>query len=131
MTVRHVDVDAQHLPEQRRGVLRIAELIVAATAIAEADVEEAVGPEGEMPAVVVRRGLVDDRLAAGPPQIETRRGTDRHGGCGRALEARDHGIAVGVGEVDEEVPGRLSIRGEGHAQQALLTVIGDDAREVE
>ena len=75
MAVRHADVDPQHLAEQLRRILRAMIGIVAGAAVAEADVEEAVGTEREVAAVVIRERLRDERLArrAAPAQIEARR----------------------------------------------------------
>ena len=64
VVVGHADVDAQHLAEQLVRVLRAMVGIVAGSAVAEADVEKAVGPEREVAAVVVRERLLDEALRA-------------------------------------------------------------------
>src|SRR5688500_11142788 len=59
---RHGDIDAQHLAEQRRHQLAVADgavLVIPAAAVADADVEEAVRTEGDVAAVVVGFGLAD------------------------------------------------------------------------
>ena len=56
-----VDVEAQHLAEQRVPVLGVAELVAAAAAVAGAEPEPAVGPELQLAAVVVARLAVADR----------------------------------------------------------------------
>ena len=59
-----VDVDAQHLAEERAGILREVHRIAAAATVAHADVQVAIGSEHQMPAVVIR-----ERLINGPPPI--------------------------------------------------------------
>ena len=66
----HVDVDAEDLAEQGLGILRAVAGIVARAAVAQADVEEAVGPERHVAAVVVGERLLDERTAVGPHQVE-------------------------------------------------------------
>ena len=52
-----VDVDAQHLAEERLQVLAVVERVVGRAAVAERDVEVAVGAEAEGAAVVVPERL--------------------------------------------------------------------------
>ena len=66
--VGDVDVDAQHLAEQLIRVLRVVLRIVAAAAVAHADVEIAVRAEREMAAVVIGERLRDEALAVDQPR---------------------------------------------------------------
>jgi hypothetical protein len=70
---------------------------------------------------VVGERLADHAAAVRPAQIEPRRriGDERVGR--RSPEPRDHGIAVGVGEVDEHAAA-AGIRCERHPQQSALPV---------
>ena len=90
-------LDAQDLAEQRAEVLRVAARAVpvaAAAAVARADVEQAVGPEGELAAVVVG-------LAVGHPQDEPRgAGVGPVGARGLVLD--DALVARAVRVVDVE-----------------------------
>ena len=116
--VRHVDVDAQHLAEQRVRVLRVVQRIAAAAAVAQADVEIAVGTKRQVAAVVIRERLLDEAAAVGPHQVEARAGIDRALRVARV--ARDHGVAVEIGEVDVEAPrGRVVGREREPEQPAL------------
>ena len=54
-----VDVDPQHLAEQGGRALGAVAWVAAGSAVAHADVQVAVAPEGEHPAVVVRVRLAD------------------------------------------------------------------------
>ena len=51
-------------PSSVVGVLAVADRVAAAAAVAEADVEVAVGADGELAAVVVGEGLLDDQQLA-------------------------------------------------------------------
>jgi hypothetical protein len=79
--------------------------IVAAAAVADADIEKAVWTEPQRAAVVIRKlRMPDHALACRPPEIEPRRRIG-HERVGRRLrEARDDDVAVEIGEVDEEPP---------------------------
>src|SRR5581483_4541107 len=55
---RRVGVEAQHGREDRSWILPVALRVAARAAIAQAQPHLAVGPEHEVPAVVVRVGLV-------------------------------------------------------------------------
>ena len=57
-------IDAQDLAERRREVLAVAVRVAGGAAVAEADVEHAVGPELEIAAVVVRVRLLHEEHAA-------------------------------------------------------------------
>ena len=59
-----LDVEAQHLAEQRVAVLGVAELVAAAAAVAGGEPQPPVGPELQLAAVVVARLAVPDRHAA-------------------------------------------------------------------
>lgn len=68
--VASIDVEAQDCPQQRRGVLTVLLGVAAAAAVAQPDVEIAVGSEEDLPTVVVALGLVhrQDRLRTGRVQ---------------------------------------------------------------
>jgi hypothetical protein len=55
-----VDVDAQDLAEQAGAVLRVAVRVAGAAAVADREVQVAVGSEGELAAVVVGELAVAD-----------------------------------------------------------------------
>ena len=72
---RRIDrrVQSEHLAEQRGGVLRTTAGVAARPAVAQADVEHAVGTELDVTAVVVRERLFDVQQVAsavgvGPPR---------------------------------------------------------------
>src|SRR5262245_36926140 len=123
--VRHVDVDAPHLAEKLLRVLRAMRRIVARTAVAEANVEEAIGPERQMTAVVIGERLRDGRRAvrAAPTQIKPRSGIgdDRR----RPAEAGNDGVAGSIGEADEEAAASGRVRRERKPEQPLLAA-GDN-----
>jgi hypothetical protein len=131
MSVRDVDVDAQHLPEQLNRVLRAVLRIVAGAAVAHPDVEISIRTECEVAAVVIRVRLPDDGWSPGasPSQVEARRRI-RHDGAGRPPESRDDGVARGIGEVHEQ-PAAGRVGGEGEAEQAALAAAGNDGRHIE
>ncbi len=120
MRLRHVDIDAQHLPEQFLGILRAMIGVVAGPAIAEADVQVTVRAEREMSAVVVRERLRDRGrpVRTTEAEIEPRRriGDER---IGRAAKPRHHRVAGPVREVDEEASARRVGR-ERESEQAAL-----------
>ena len=95
-------VDAQDLAEQRVERLAVAlgrvpgALVARAAAVAEPEVEHAVGAERELAAVVVRLRLVD-----GEHEAPGRRGRPRTVGSKRVLV--DGRVAVDVGVVDVEL----------------------------
>ncbi len=119
---RAARVDAQELAEQgaqRLGVAAIAVLVVAAAAVAGADVHQPVGPEDHQPAVVVGLGVLH-------AQDEPR--AVRGGPVGaRAAVLDDPLLAGAVGEVDVEAPAAGVVRREGHRQQPALAA-GQDLR---
>jgi hypothetical protein len=110
---RIVDVHAQHLAEHGVVVLAVAELVVGAAAVAKADPKVAVGSEDEVTAVVVGRRLGDLQ------EHQLGRLESIVGVRGVALEARDHGVAVGVGVVDVKVTVVLVVGMEGQTEEAL------------
>jgi hypothetical protein len=120
MRVRHVHVDAQHLAEQFRQILRAMVGIVARPAITHADVQKSVRTKREIPAVVIGERLLDDRRPAGsaPPQIETR-SRIRDDGAGGSAETRHHGVARLIREVHEKPPA-VGIRGKGETKQSAF-----------
>ena len=95
--------------------------IVAGAAVAQADVEKAVGAEREVAAVVIRERLRDEARPPAPPQ----RRSKRDAGIGderirRTPEARDDRVAGGVREVDVEAAARRVVGRERQAEQAAL-----------
>jgi hypothetical protein len=127
----HGDVQAQHLAEQRVGPLRVVERVVSRAAVAEADVEIAVGAEGEMAAVVIGERLLDVGTAVRPHEIAARLRRGRVTVVGAAFEARHHGVPVAVGEVDEHAAGVDRTRREGEAQQPALAAAADGVAQVQ
>ena len=119
-------VDAQDLPEQRvQGlpVAPLAVLVAAAAAVAHADVELLVGPEGDHPAVVVGLGVVlGDQEALGVPV------------GGVVVRARELGERVRPGfvrVVDVEQAARRVVGREREAEQALLAARADLVADVQ
>jgi hypothetical protein len=96
-------------------------LVAGATAVAETEVERAVGAEGELPAVVVRLGLVECE------QRPARGGIDRASAAGGRGERElvDRRVAIGVGVVDDEA---IAVWGERDPEEALLAT-GIEARK--
>ena len=86
------DVDPQHLAEECQRILGPVAWIAAGAAVAEADVKEAVRPEDQIAAVVVRERLLDVRQTARPDEIETRRRIGAKRIAGVPQESRDHGV---------------------------------------
>jgi hypothetical protein len=111
------------LAQARVEALAVALRVEAAAAVAEADVELAVGAEGDVAAVVVGEGLADGE------DLEGRRGVGRAGVGGAVLD--DVRVAAGVGVVDEEAAVRGVVGVEGHAQQALLVAGRHEGVDVE
>ena len=99
-------------PEEGGGVLAASEGVSSGAAVAEADVEIAVGAEGDLSAVVVLVGLLDfedDQLAVAVNLAVAR----------VVVEPGNHG-APGVGRRVVNVNVRVVSRVEGQSQQALL-----------
>ena len=107
------------LPSSVDRVLRVVVRIVAAAAVAQADVEIAVGTEGEIAAVVIRERLPMNRSPVGQRKVEARRRIDLEGRRGRPHEARDHRVAVRVREVEEHAAAE-HIGRKRHAEQPAL-----------
>src|SRR5829696_4152410 len=70
VVARRPGVDAQHLAQQLPGVLGPAARVPGAAAVAEAEVEQAVGPEDDVAPVVVGEGLVDRQHPAAGPLVD-------------------------------------------------------------
>ena len=130
--IRHADVDAQHLAQELRRILRAIFGVAARSAVAESDVQKTVGTEREVATIVIGVGLRDERGTGGsaPPEVEPRRriGDERIAG---SPKARDHRIAVGVREVHKKAAARSGVRREGEAQQPPLAAGRDDRGEIE
>src|SRR5262249_5998582 len=126
------DVDAQHLPEQLRRILRAVAGVAPCAAVTEADVQVTIRSEHEIAAIVIRKRLRDERRTAGaaPPQVESRHRV-RHRGIVRSPESRDDGVTGTVGEVDEEPAARRGVRRKREPQETLLAAGDDRAGEVE
>src|SRR5215217_7620265 len=118
-----VDVEAQQLAEARAQGLRVVVRVAAATAVAGAGVQAAVGPELQLPAVVVAElAVVDAEQRLG------RRG-QADGAVGAELvDAHVSGVVV---EVDEEAMVPRVPRVERDRQQPLLASAADPAADVE
>ena len=108
---RAIDVEAQHLAEQRAAVLGVAELVVAAAAVAGAEPQPAVGSEVQLAAVVVARLAVPDRHERAPVRAA----------IARRAPLGDRDVAGAGGRVvqEEAMVGR-ELRVEGDRQQAAL-----------
>ena len=98
-------VDPQDLAQQRLGVLPVALGIAAAAAVAECDVQVAVGPELHLPAVVVGERVLDRQQLAVRPGVDVVSGHRVRGDAG--IAARRQAVvhverAAVVGELDVE-----------------------------
>ena len=125
-------VDPQDLAEQDQGVLcELVGVVLALVAVARADVEHAVGAEGDAAALVLR-GLLGD-LHHDPPAA-------RIAPTAALLVLRDHqlelatlgprvGVLRQVGDVEGAV--RAEARVAGHAEQAALGARPDGGGQVE
>jgi hypothetical protein len=129
--LRAIDVDPEDLPEQRPEVLpvpsrRMASPDVAgAAAVAERDVEVAVGAEGDRTAVVVRLGLVD--LEDHPLGVRVRpvgRGGPELRYPARVVPAHRRPVPERGAVVDEEPPVLPELRVEREAEEPALVVAG-------
>ena len=112
-------IDAQDLAETAQEIEGVTFRVAAGATVTEADVQQLVGPEGELPAVVVAVGLIHGEDLAETVTVE-----DAGGGVDGDLG--HHGVAVGVDVVHV---GEVSGRVECQPQQPLLAVgigeIGD------
>ena len=119
------DIDAQNLAEQRVRVLPAAQGIAPAAAIADADVEIAVGTEGELSAVVIRVLPVGDLqnhdLAPGIGRVRRR----------AQREARDGDVSDRVRVVHVKVTRGRKTRWKSDAQQAALAAAVNALRDIE
>src|SRR5207244_11133623 len=115
-----VHVDPKQFPEQYRRVLRAVSRIALRASIAEACVEEAVGAEDDVAAVVVRVGLLEsqDHLLAG--RVESRAAVLADEARDGGAQIRRAGRAVG-GVAEENLMIGLPAGMKRHAQQARLT----------
>ncbi len=123
-----IDVDAQHLAEHRRETLAVAGvavLVPTAAAIADADIQIAVGPERDVPTVVVLLGLIDLQQNLLRARVQRRTLIARRE-CGNA---RDERIARRVREKDARV--LREIRVKGHAEQAHFATGANARAQVE
>ena len=113
------DVDAQDLAEVCVRVLGVAPGVAATSAIAGADIKEAIGAEAEPAAVMVGRLVVPHGQEGG----------EGGGGGGKPLGHGDRALRVGV--IDEEalVGGKGGM--EGQTEEALFAVGADRGREIE
>ena len=118
-----VHVDAQHLAQQRPCVLPVPEGVAAGAAISHADVQEAIRPERELAAIVVRKRLRDQQQHALAGGIRP---------LGGGVELTDHRCAIGCARVVHEDARLLwEIRMEGEAQQPALASGEDPVADVE
>ncbi len=107
------DVEAQQLAEQRALVLRVVPGVAGRAAVADADVEVAVGAEGEHAAVVVAGGVL---------HVEHRGARSGVGAVGVARDAvaGDRHLRTWSGVRDVEAAAGRVVGGEGEAEQAAL-----------
>ena len=116
-----VDVDPQDLAEQRMQVLAVPVRVVAEPAVADADVQVAVGAEHDRAAVVVPVGLVDleqDFLARGVGFVGV---VLAHAEPGDRVEVRLLGRGLD-GVVDEELAVLFELRMERQAEEAFFVL---------
>src|SRR5262249_37540522 len=120
-----IDVDSKNFSQQCRAVLPVAEWITAAAAVSGADVQVAIRPKLQQPAVVIRLSRM------GYAEHHRSRGRVCNVRVSRDLISRDRQRSGEVG-VENEEPTVCRIRGmKRHAEQASLTRTGGDASEIE
>src|SRR3954452_25267301 len=117
-------VDAEDLPEQPRGVLRVAERIATPATVACPGLETPVRAELELTAVVVRVGAVLD-----PDQLAPRATVGAVGA--RAVELLDVKITVLARVVDVEQSALRIVRRKRHGEQATLAARLDVRMQVQ
>src|SRR5687768_1564167 len=115
---RRADLDAQHLPEQRRQALAVLLRVASAAAIAGAEIQIAIRTEGEVAAVVIVSRLVDRQQILFRGWVDRRRaaGVDS---CGERGESTDH-AAVDVVDEYARVGGESGM--ERHAEKPGLAL---------
>src|SRR5206468_7841868 len=93
IAVRNAHIHAEHFAEQLCATLGTVAGIVGSAAVAKPDIQEPLGPEGEVAAVVIGKRLLDVRgtARAVPSQIEPRAGVG-NGWIRRPPEPRDNGV---------------------------------------
>ncbi len=114
-----IDVDSQDRPQQRGQILTVPVRITAAAAIAQCDVQHAVGTKRQSPAVVVPERLLDPHqldfgIRIGPVRIITGHREPSHHRCE---------VSIRCGVVQVEIPVVPVVRMEGKAQQAFLILV--------
>ena len=114
-----VRIDAQDLRERRRAILAVVVRVVLGAAVAEADVEHAVGADRHLAAVVVGVRLRREEHAAPAGRVGA-------GPADRVLV--DVGVSLRVGVAHEEM---LAVGGEHRAEQALLVPVAEIGAQVE
>ena len=120
-----VDVEAEHLAEERRVALAVPVRIAGGAAVTEADVQLAVRPEDDVAAVVVRVGLFDEQ------QLALGRGIGVIGIVGACRELDDARVALRIGEVHVDASRVCEVGVEREAEEPLLRPPGDATAEVE
>src|SRR3990172_8457664 len=119
-----IHVQAEDLAQQRLPILTVAVRIAAGSAIAKAKVEVAVRTEGQLSAVVVAVGLLNDQQHS----LAVRIGGLALGGRG---QLRQDGRAIGEAAlVDEQASVGLEVRVEGEPQQTLFPATPDATGQV-
>ena len=111
-----IHVDAQHLAEVGGEVLAGSEHVALPAAVAAADVQVAIRPEGDLAAVVVGVGAVDLHHDAGGLHV----GAVGVGGGGLVLDDERGAVEPHVGVVDVELPVLLELRVELQVVEPLL-----------
>jgi hypothetical protein len=112
-----IHIYPQYLPEKRVQSLRAVPRIAPRSAVAQADVEEAIGPELQLAAV-----MVGERLRL--PQDDSPRSGVRYVGVGRNVVTGNHRIALEVGVIDVEETIRFVFGMESQTEQTLFTDAG-------
>ena len=118
--VRHVHVDPQELAEQGAGRLCKMHRVARASTVAHAHVQIAIRAEHQVPAVVIRERLRDERATVRPDQVLAGREVGAERIVLRAVDARDNGIARKVREVDEHASRSLAVHGVPHRRAGRL-----------
>ena len=120
MSVIDIHVEAKHLAEERRRILRKVQGIIGAASIAQPHIEQAIGTEGQVAAVVSAERLLNGSRSVGPPQVEPRCGIELERGCHRSREASDHRRPIAVREMHEHAA--TAIGGDRHPEQPALNL---------
>src|SRR5262249_41923424 len=125
-----IHINAHQLPQQRLGILAIAERVALAAAVSQSEIEEAVRTEGQLTGLVVVKvtDLIDGQqnaLARGIGLVRIR---------GQQLILGDYGLDLAAGRshvIDIELPTLLEVGMKCKPQQAHLSSGDDLAADIE